>query len=143
MVSGGIFKKKSGFTAVQNEVARDPELSMKAKGIYLVINSYITMPDKTWGKSDFYSKVCEGTKAFDSAWDELKEKGYLKVRMYSDGRSWYTELELLDVKEKGAHTFYYNRAGDLTHTNLTKPKANNIQKDVDNSENLRTPKKWG
>ena len=75
----GFFRSKKGFTVVQNEITRDTHISLKAKGLYLVIQAYISMPDKKWTKEDFRNLTKEGKKAFDSAWKELKDFGYLKV----------------------------------------------------------------
>ncbi|MDO4939979.1 MAG: hypothetical protein Q4E54_08500 [Lachnospiraceae bacterium] len=113
----GTFRKKKGFTAVQNSVAKDKTLSMKAKGLYLLIQAYITMPGTNWKKSDFEGMCMEGSKAFNSAWDELKKKGYLHVHIYSGNGVFRNEYELLDEKNDGPHTFYYNCKGELTKTN--------------------------
>lgn len=117
-MADGFFRSKKGFTVVQNEITRDRDISLKAKGLYLVIQANITMPDKKWRKEDFQGMTCEGKKAFDGAWNELKEAGYLRVHMYSKGITWTVEYELLDEPEKGAHTFYYNSKGELTKTNV-------------------------
>ena len=63
----GFFRSKKGFTVVQNEITRDVKISLKAKGLYLVIQAYISMPDKKWTKEDFRNLTKEGKKAFDSA----------------------------------------------------------------------------
>ena len=80
--------------------------------------------------------TCEGKKAFDGAWNELKEAGYLKVHMYSNGVTWTVEYELLDEPAAGAHTFYYNSKGELTKTNLERAasKSINVGSDVENDE---------
>ena len=77
----GFFRSKKGFTVVQNEITKDANISLKAKGLYLVIQAYISMPDRKWTKEDFRNLTKEGKKAFDSAWKELKESGYLKVNI--------------------------------------------------------------
>ena len=41
----GFFRSKKGFTVVQNEITKDTNISLKAKGLYLVIQAYISMPD--------------------------------------------------------------------------------------------------
>ena len=79
----GFFRSKKGFTVVQNEITRDTHISLKAKGLYLVIQAYISMPDKKWTKEDFRNLTKEGKKAFDSAWKELKDFGYLKAVSYT------------------------------------------------------------
>lgn len=107
----GFFRSKKGFTVVQNEITKDANISLKAKGLYLVIQAYISMPDRKWTKEDFMRLAKEGKKAFDSAWKELKESGYLKVHIMSDNGRWRTEYELLDEPEEGPHTLYHNADG--------------------------------
>lgn len=116
----GAFKRKTGFTVVQNGITEDLNVSMKAKGLYLIIQSKITQPNKNWLKKDFEKKICEGEKAFDAAWNELKEKGYLKTTVTrSKGKLCYN-YELLDEADYGPHTFYYDEEGNLIKTNLDK-----------------------
>ena len=114
----GFFRSKKGFTVVQNEITRDTNISLKAKGLYLVIQAYISMPDRKWTKDDFMRLAKEGSKAFDSAWKELKESGYLKVHIMSDNGRWRTEYELLDEPKEGPHTWYHNADGEVTSDNI-------------------------
>ncbi len=116
-MSDGVFREKKGFTVVQNVMIRDQRLSMKARGLYTTIQSYITMPNKSWKKSEFLRMVREGEKAFESTWNELKAAGYLKVHMYSKSATWTVEYELLDDPVDGPHTYYYNSKGELVRTN--------------------------
>ncbi len=120
MADGTFISKKINFTMIQNAVARDKTLSMKAKGLYLVIQSYITIPGSTWKKSDFLDKVLEGEKAFDSAWKELKNKGYLTVHLHTTGKTWIVKYDLRETKSEKPemNTFYYNSKGIITRTNL-------------------------
>lgn len=113
-MADGIFRSKNGYTVVQNTISRDRTISMKAKGLYLIIQSYITMPDKKWLKSDFMRMVPEGEKSFNSAWKELKLTGYLKTHVTSHGTDFSYEYELLDEPALGHHTFFYNSKGILT-----------------------------
>ena len=124
----GFFRSKKGFTVVQNEITKDANISLKAKGLYLVIQAYISMPDRKWTKEDFMRLAKEGKKAFDSAWKELKESGYLKVHIMSDNGRWRTEYELLDEPEEGPHTLYHNADGKVTSDNLQRAekKKNNL-----------------
>lgn len=124
----GFFRSKKGFTVVQNEITRDVNISLKAKGLYLVIQAYISMPDRKWTKEDFMRLAKEGKKAFDSSWKELKESGYLKVHIMSDNGRWRTEYELLDEPEEGPHTLYHNADGKVTSDNLQRAekKKNNL-----------------
>ena len=116
----GFFRSKKGFTVVQNEITRDVKISLKAKGLYLVIQAYISMPDKKWTKEDFRNLTKEGKKAFDSAWKELKDFGYLKVHFMPDNGKWKTEYELLDEPDLGPHTLYHNSEGEVSSDNLTR-----------------------
>ena len=114
----GFFRSKKGFTVVQNEITRDNTISLKAKGLYLVIQAYITMPDKKWTKEDFLNLAKEGRKAFDTAWQELKDNGYLKVYFMPDNGKWRAEYELLDEPDPGPHTLYYNSNGEVSSDNI-------------------------
>lgn len=114
----GFFRSKKGFTVVQNEITRDNTISLKAKGLYLVIQAYITMPDKKWTKEDFLNLAKEGRKAFDTAWQELKDNGYLRVHFMPDNGKWRAEYELLDEPDPGPHTLYYNSSGEVSSDNI-------------------------
>lgn len=116
----GFFRSKKGFTVVQNEITRDVNISLKAKGLYLVIQAYISMPDKKWTKEDFRNLTKEGKKAFDSAWKELKDFGYLKVHFMPDNGVWRAEYELLDEPDLGPHTLYHSCNGTVSSNNLTR-----------------------
>ena len=87
----GFFRSKKGFTVVQNEITRDVNISLKAKGLYLVIQAYISMPDKKWTKEDFRNLTKEGKKAFDSAWKELKEFT----------NAFYPDIEIISINPVG------------------------------------------
>ena len=77
--SGGKFrKKKSNFSMISNEIIRDDTVSLKAKGLYALIQSYITLEDFSLYKGFLLSKCKEGKKAFDAAWKELKDAGLIQ-----------------------------------------------------------------
>jgi len=99
--SGRFRKKKINFSMVSNTLAHDKDISLKAKGLYLLIQSYITIDNFTLYK-DFLMRNClEGERAFNSAWKELKENGYLKQYKMREGSThFYYEYELLDEPEK-------------------------------------------
>ena len=116
----GTFRSRSkGFTVVQNNIAKDSRMSFKAKGMYLVIMANITNPNIKLTKKILMNDLCcEGEKAFNGAWNELKEAGYLKVHLIPNGNQWTSEYELLEEPVEGAHTFYYNSKGEITMTNI-------------------------
>lgn len=66
------------FTQVTNNVLQNKNLSFKAKGLYSFIQSYLLIPNFNLTKSFLMSNCLEGEKAFDSAWKELKDNGFLK-----------------------------------------------------------------
>lgn len=140
-MSDGFFRGKTGFTVVQNGIVRDRDVSMKAKGLYLIIQSYITMPDKRWRKSEFLKMVKEGEKAFETAWKELKDSGYLKVHMFPQKANWIIEYELLEEAQQGAHTFYYDGTGKLQKTNLDR--AGRTASDSEEPPDQRTSQNGG
>ena len=100
--SGRFRRKKTNFSMVSNEILRDKTVSLKAKGLYSLIQSYVTLDDFVLYKGFLMSHCVEGRKAFDAAWSELKETGYLiQYRMKDKENHFYYEYELLDEKSPG------------------------------------------
>jgi hypothetical protein len=101
-ISNGKFRRrKTNFSAVSNAALQDKNLSLKAKGLYALIESYNNIPNFDLYKKFLMDRCMEGDKAFNSAWNELKQKGYLKVYRIpgaNHGRFSY-EYELLDVAD--------------------------------------------
>ena len=143
MNDDGVFRRKKGFTITGNNVIRDNRLSMKAIGLYVKIMSYITLDDFVLEKSFIMSKCREKQKAFDSAWKELKERGYLKSYFYPTSKGWKAEYELLDEPNEEAHTYYFNAKGELSSTDRDredkKMKKQRISQNGGNAKNERTP----
>ena len=115
-MSDGVFRSKKGFTVVQNSITKDEGLSLRAKGLYVLIQAYITMPDKNYNKSDFQKMVAEGKCTFEAAWKELKAAGFIKQHIFCMGHAFRSEYELLDEPQKGINMYYYDREGTLTKT---------------------------
>ena len=102
MTNNGLFrKKKIYFSQVSNEALRDENLSLKAKGLYALIQSYITIENFILYKETLKSACRDGRDSFNSAWKELKDQGYLKQYKMQDekGKICY-EYELLDIPKK-------------------------------------------
>jgi len=96
--NGQFRKKKVYFTQVSNVALRDKTLSMKARGLYSVIQSYITIENFILYKTTLRKAFKEGDKAFGSAWNELKKSGYLlQYRLKDDRGIFYYEYELLET----------------------------------------------
>lgn len=97
--SGAFRKKKVYFTQVSNSALRDNTLSLKSKGLYSLIQSFLTIEDFTLYKNNLKKYCAEGEKAFESTWKELKDAGYLiQYRLQGDKGYFYYEYELLDEK---------------------------------------------
>ena len=96
MESGRFRKKKVNFSMVSNTIIRDENVSLKAKGLYTLIQSYITMENFTLYKDFLVTKCKEGSSSFDCAWKELKKLGYLKQYKINSREGFYYEYELLD-----------------------------------------------
>lgn len=99
--NGRFRRKRVNFSMVSNSIIRDSKISLKAKGLYALIQSYITIENFTLYKSFLMSKCVEGERAFNSAWQELKDTGYLKMYKFRGKHSkiFSYEYELLDVPE--------------------------------------------
>ena len=67
----------TGFSIGYNCILRDKSLSLTAKGLYLVISSYVGMPEWKLTK-DVLIKICGTAYAVKKAWKELLAAGYLK-----------------------------------------------------------------
>ena len=107
--NGAFRKKRVYFSQVSNSALRDNSLSLKAKGLYALIQSYITIEDFTLYKTTLKKQCIEGEKAFESAWKELKDAGYLIQHRLQDktkdeagkvSNTFYYEYELLDQADK-------------------------------------------
>ena len=96
--AGQFRKKKIYFTQVSNVALRDSSLSLKAKGLYSLIQSYLTIEDFTLYKNTLKKHLKEGEKAFESTWKELKDAAYLIQYRLQDPKTkqFYYEYELLD-----------------------------------------------
>lgn len=134
MESGRFRKKKVNFSMVSNQIIRNAEISLKAKGLYALIQSYITIEDFTLYKGFLQSRCCEGKKAFESAWTELKKSGYLvQYRMQDEEtKQFYWEYELLDEIEPDPQKGVYGKDKPLPQKGCN---GSRITRQTDNMEN--------
>jgi hypothetical protein len=140
MENGSFRKKKTYFSQVSNEALRDNTLSLKAKGLYALIQSYITIENFTLYKATLEKQCVEGSSAFNSAWKELKDKGYLtqyKTRTEKGGYSY--EYDLLDVKNphmenRGVDNPPYGKVGVYNNTEPNNTNINNT--DIKKTEKI-------
>jgi hypothetical protein len=77
MNSGQIIKSKTAgqFVTVTNEIARSPDISLKAKGLLLHL---LSLPaDWVLYKANLYNSINEKKGSIDSAFKELQDKGFI------------------------------------------------------------------
>ena len=98
MSSGAFRKKKTSFAQVSNVALRDENLSLKAKGLLALIESYLSLDNFTLYKQFLINKSKDGETAFRSAWKELKDRGYLIQYKLKDEetKQFYYEYEVCD-----------------------------------------------
>lgn len=96
--SGVIRKKRTFYAQVSNVALRDKTLSLKAKGLLAIIESYLTLDNFTLYKDFLLSKSTDGETSFRGAWKELKEHGYLIQYKLKDNvtKQFYYEYEICD-----------------------------------------------
>ena len=141
-IKNGAFKrKKINFTQVSNIALRDKKLSLKAKGLYSLIQSFITIENFTLYKNTLRKYCSEGNKAFESTWKELKDCSYLVQEKHqnSDGTFYYI-YDLLDApnqtpKKEGMDKGGSGKGGVYNNTDLNNTKLNNTNKN-DNGDSL-------
>ena len=134
-IQDGCFRNKTAFVPIPQVVAKDKELSLKGKGLYLLIQSYITIPNFKLYKSFLMSNCLEGQSSFNSAWNELKEKGYLKIYKIAkaDTKGFYYEYELLDAAEPDTPAFTVIRK-DGTIAEKTQENNNTPEEIIEQTE---------
>lgn len=98
MPSGAFRKKKTSYAQVSNIALRDSNLSLKAKGLLSLIESYINMENFVLYKQFLINKSKDGETAFKGAWNELKDNGYLVQYKLQDKetKQFYYEYEVCD-----------------------------------------------
>ena len=92
----GKFKNKISYTVLSNVAIRDVTLSPQARGLYAVIRSYITIDNFTLYKDFLFDQFPCGVRAFNTMWNELKDKGYLKQYRQRRENGFTYEYDLLD-----------------------------------------------
>jgi len=98
MQSGAFRKKKTSYAQVSNFALRDEKLSLKAKGLLSLIESYINLENFTLYKQFLINKSTDGETSFRGAWKELKDNGYLIQHRLKDEetKQFYYEYEVCD-----------------------------------------------
>lgn len=144
--NGRFLTKKVNFSQVSNTALRDDRLSLKAKGLYSLIQSYITIENFVLYKNTLRGKCKEGDTSFNNTWKELKQHGYLvQHKNRNEKGNWFYTYELLDypeVENRGVEKSPSGKVGvynntDSNNTDLNNTYINNnniIQQDNDIEE---------
>lgn len=74
----------AGFTMSYHHALQDAQLSLPAKGLYLLVQSFAGMPGFALTKAALYRVCGDSRYTFEKAWHELKTTGYLH-HFYSIG----------------------------------------------------------
>ena len=137
---GAFRQKKVYFSQISNHVIRDNELSLKAKGLYSLIQSYITIEDFILYKNTLKRQCKEGETSFENAWKELKVRGYLvQYRYRGKSGSFYYEYDLLDnihtvvsggVDNQDVGNAPSGEGGIYSNTDLTNTLLSNTEKGI-------------
>lgn len=134
----GVFRpRRNNFAQVSNSALQDSDLSLKAKGLYAVIESYIGKPNFKLYKRTLKQLCKEGTKAFDTTWKELKDTGYLKVYRMPSGKNdcFQYEYELLFEADTSTPALInLNKKGEVIP-------QKNPESDSESADNPHTPQK--
>ena len=105
METGKINRKRTSFTMVANKAMRDEHLSLKAKGLYSLMQSYLDMESIGFVvyKSYLQTHCCsDGRESFNSAWKELEKAGYLiSEKKRSEKGTYIYEYTVLDSPNEG------------------------------------------
>ena len=108
--------RRTKFAQVSNVALHDDKLSLKAKGLYSLIQSIITIPGADLRIWKIKLKCKEGSKAFDAAWKELKDTGYLKQYRMPGGAkgAFIYEYDLLEEPDlTTSATINLNKNGEI------------------------------
>lgn len=122
-INGTFRPKNISFSIITNEVLRHEKLSLKAKGLYVLIYSYITIPKFVLYKSYLVKQSKESDTAFKAAWKELKEAGFLHQHK---------------IRGSNGKFIYEYSLSETPVFNKTTEKAKD--KDTKKSKNKSTPK---
>jgi len=139
--SGKFRPRRVNFAQISNTALQDNNLSLKAKGLYSLIQSLITLPGEDQLLLWKIKKKCkEKEKAFDSAWKELKDAGYLKQYRIPSGKNdaFAYEYELLDEADVNMPSLInLNKKGEVI-----KPKSD-VPQEEHSTENWHTLQNGG
>lgn len=110
--TGRIIKSKLNkqFTQIPNETAQSKRLSLRAKGLLLLILSY--PDDWVLYKSYLYKSCCEGRATIDTAFKELLKNGYIVKRQSRVKGKFSVDYEVIASPPLQDYRQRLNRSGE-------------------------------
>ncbi len=111
----GKFRGEEGFAIAKNSLARNKKLSLAAKGLYILIGSFLPVNRPNVTKEFLMEQCQEKEKVFDLAWNELLKTGYLKIHVYPDTVV-YELLYDADIAD-GIYLYRYDQNRNIVGTN--------------------------
>lgn len=97
----GIYYKDNSITNDEKKVSlllpivNDDKVSLKAKGLYMLIYSLKQIPNFKIIKKNIQKLSTDGESSFKTAWTELVEQGYVKVNKFHGSKGYEYEYELI------------------------------------------------
>ncbi len=98
---GGFLSKRYNFSQVSNNAVDDENLSIEAKGLYVIIQRWVTYYSSQRLDKEFLRKKCGvGIDKFNRIWSELKSNGYIKQYRVCSGKNKFIYVyDLLDIPD--------------------------------------------
>ena len=136
-------QKTKNYSIIANECFKDRTISARAKGIYAYV---MTLPDD-WkiSKKELYRHFSEGQKAIDTAFNELKSKGYIElIRLQKDNGQFHgTEYIFHEFAkiDKDTQIITPKQSETPVKTTTEAEKGNSVNRCVGNRPLLKTKEK--
>lgn len=118
-------QNKKSFTLIAEDILFSTELSLSAKGIYMMIKSLATFSGFVISKDYFYKRSGMSFKTFDKAWKELTRAKILKMQQHRayNGKFIYTynlaELDTTEIQETEHIASDKSDEVEITSTEIT------------------------
>lgn len=95
-MDNGLIKTNRDTTKISIKALEDNNLSLKAKGLYALIEYYLSIPGLELYKYELLPLSKDGRDSFHSAWTELKTEGYLVQIKTQDNKGKFIYEYILD-----------------------------------------------
>ncbi len=118
------FHKHGNYTTIDNRTIRDPELSLK--GLGLLTKMISLPPDWSFSFNGLVAICKEGKAAVNTALDDLKKAGYVKITQPRDKNGHYTKV-IYDIEEVPDRLLYQDKVPQPENRVAVNPISENQQ----------------